>query len=45
MGKVDQYANQSRKVICRVMGMCKSLALPESMEKVDLEDGLRMPGG
>lgn len=45
VGKVDQYAKQSRKVICRVTGMCKSLALPENVEKADLEDGLRMPGG
>lgn len=37
VGKVDQYANQSRKVICRLTGMCKSLALPENEEKVDLE--------
>lgn len=35
VGKVDQYANQSRKVTCRVTG--KSLALPENVEKVDPE--------
>lgn len=37
VGKVDQYASQSRKVLCRVTAMCKSLALPENVEKVDLE--------
>lgn len=37
VGKVDQYANQWRKVICRVTGVCKGPALPGNVEKVDLE--------